>query len=488
MDELKQSAAPTSEMETANAILAGIATHEGNHFLRENQIIEVDDEHFFNEIIRRARIKQAPPHKAANAVPFVLEEVKAITNHLLSINDRFMWYNGKRWIEVTDKTVGLFLRGFALKLGIPSEVVKPVWGVDALIKQGHLDLNVAIRPQNKLFNFKNGVYDIEADVFREHRADDYLMYILPYNYAPNAVSELWQKALDRVLPNKIVQTLFQQAIGALIARMNTEKMPFLIGDGCNGKSLVINTLSNTMGSSNVSRVSLDNILDTSGKGVAMIDGKLLNISNETPQKVGSEELLKSYVSGESMKAKKLYKDEYETKNYARSVVAGNNLPITGDFSGGLYRRFLFIPFDEVIRKDEMDIHLEDKLRNELAGVMNWVLDGIRIMKKEGKFIQCVESDNVLKQFRLESDSVAMYLQEQGYEPSLSEYSKKLLCDIMKEYTDFCITNGFFKANSVTLSRRLKKLGYRVAKANQNKAYVWLEIKNISIESETDLPF
>lgn len=488
MDQLKESAAPTLEMETADAISAGTAPHEGNHFLQENQIIKVDNEHFFNEIMGKVRIKHAPPHKAANAIPFVLEEVKAMTNYLISANDRFMWYNGKYWREIPDKTVGLFLRGFALKLGIASEVVKPVWGVDALIKQGHLDLNVAIRPQNKLFNFENGVYDIETDVFREHRAEDYLMYILPYNYAPNVISELWQKSLDRVLPNKIVQTLFQQAIGALIARMNTEKIPFLIGDGCNGKSLVLNTLSNAMGSSNVSRVSLDNILDTSGKGVAMVDGKLLNISNETPQKVGSEELLKSYVSGESMKAKKLYKDEYETKNYARSVVAGNNLPITGDFSCGLYRRFLFIPFDEVIQKNEMDIHLEDKLRNELAGVMNWILEGIRIMKKEGKFIQCEESDNVLKQFRLESDSVAMYLQEQSYEPSVSDYSKKLLSDVMKEYGEYCLNNGFFKANSVTLSRRLKKLGYRVAKSNQNKVFVWLEVKNTPAEPETYLPF
>ncbi len=68
-----------------------------------------------------------------------------------------------------------------------------------------------------------------------------------------------------------------------------------------------------------------------------------------------------------------------------------------------------------------------------------MLEGLqRLLQQEG-FTPCDASREVLKQYRKESDSVAMFLSEENYKPSQEFTEGKVLYQAYKTY---CVDNGY----------------------------------------------
>ena len=64
----------------------------------------------------------------------------------------------------------------------------------------------------------------------------------------------------------------------------------------------------------------------------------------------------------------------------------------------------------------------------------------------------------VEDFRRESDSVAMFLDEGGYKPD--PQSCMLLKDLFYDYRSFCYENGYTPCSLKTVSKRLKNAGYK----------------------------
>ena len=80
-----------------------------------------------------------------------------------------------------------------------------------------------------------------------------------------------------------------------------------------------------------------------------------------------------------------------------------------------FRRFLIIPFDVTIPEHEQDKNLHTKIiENELSGVFNWVLTGLDRLLKQKRFSKCDAAQQAVEQYRIESDSVQMFLNETEY--------------------------------------------------------------------------
>ncbi len=166
-----------------------------------------------------------------------------------------------------------------------------------------------------------------------------------------------------------------------------------------------------------------------------------------------------------MFSRQLYKDGYLTTDYPASVVAVNNLPATLDHSDGFYRRAQIITFDNSIPADEVDPLFKTELQQERAGIMNWVLAGYRCLLQQGHFTVSPNITKSKERYRIETDSVASFIDELGYVPSETE--KQPLNELYIAFAEWAKRYGYQPSHVRNLSNRLRSLGFTVKKIGGN---------------------
>ena len=154
----------------------------------------------------------------------------------------------------------------------------------------------------------------------------------------------------------------------------------------------------------------------------MIANKLVNYASEINGKMETS-VFKQMVSGEPIPARLPYGKPMELKQYAKLIFNCNELPKDVEHTNAYFRRFLIIPFDVTIPEEEQDKKLHKKIiNNELSGVFNWVLEGSNRMILQNGFTECEAAKNILEQYKTESNSVQLFLNESGYRKNVKTIS------------------------------------------------------------------
>jgi putative DNA primase/helicase len=99
-----------------------------------------------------------------------------------------------------------------------------------------------------------------------------------------------------------------------------------------------------------------------------------------------------------------------------------------------------VPFPVTIPEAEQDRTLAAKIiRDELAGVFNWVLDGFnRVLVKQG-FTECEAARRELEAYKLQSDTVKLFLDEHDYKASA--HAHQPTAEVYRDYRQFCTDFG-----------------------------------------------
>ena len=388
-------------------------------------------------------------------------------------NGIFYLYNGEYWKSFEVDTIKVFLGDFARIIGVNEYDAKFYQFKDDLLKQ--LSSASIQNFRNKrddlvVINLLNGTFEISAErqELREFSRDDFMTYQLPFSYDPNAIAPMFEKYLNEVLIDKTVQRVVSEYLGYIFVRNNTlklEKVAFFYGDGANGKSVMFEIITALLQPENVSTYSIESLTDSTGYYRANIVDKLVNYSSEMSAKVGNSAIFKALASGEPLEVRSPYKEPYSAVDYARLIFNSNNLPSDVEQTEGFFRRFLIIPFDVTIPPENQDKQLSQKIiSKELSGVFNWILEGLKRLLEQKKFSSSEKIEFAVKQFRRESDSVALFLEDGLYYSDVDH--KMLLKNIYYQYKFFCVTNGYRAVSNKTLKKRLEKLDYQIEKVSK----------------------
>ena len=251
-------------------------------------------------------------------------------------------------------------------------------------------------------NFQNGTLDLNTMGVAKHDWKDYFRYVLPYDYDPKADCPMFKKYLNEVMPEKEAQDVLAEYIGWLfIPDLKLEKILFLYGSGCNGKSVFVEIVEALVGKDNVSHESLSDLCGEYGANSrANLAGKLLNTCSDVAPNAFAGDLFKRLASQEPISMKTLYKDVITTDEYAKMLFCLNELPKTNDISNGFYRRFLIAPFKVQIPKSKIDPELSKKIiAQELPGIMNWVLEGRERLLRNKRFTESPVMNRVLDEYK-----------------------------------------------------------------------------------------
>lgn len=393
-------------------------------------------------------------------------------------------YNGNYWAEVDRNEFEKFLGEAAEKMGVEEYDAKLYLFREALLKQ-FLALEYLPTPEpdkdNVLINLSNGTFEISTKFqgLRKFNRDDFLTYQLPFDFDESKAAPRFQKYLDRVLPDKSRQLVLAEFLGYVFVRngssaLKAEKALILYGKGANGKSVFFEVVTAVFGTHNVSNFSLQNLTEEKGFYRAKIGTKLVNYASEISTKL-EPSLFKQMVSGEPVEACLKYGQPFTMEQYAKFIFNSNELPRDVEHTHAYFRRFLIIPFDVTIPDDEQDKDLHHKIiESELSGVFNWILEGLRRLLANCNFTHCEAADNILAKYKMESDSVQMYVNDNGYKPSIEQ--KIPLKSLYEEYRTYCTENSFKICSNKTFSDRLRSVGFDVSERSNAGKLVFAEKK------------
>ena len=202
---------------------------------------------------------------------------------------------------------------------------------------------------------------------------------------------------------------------------------------------------------------------------AQLQNKLLNYASELNGRLETD-TFKQLASGEPIEARRIYGEPFMMCRYAKLIFNANELPREVEYSHAFFRRFIIIPFQQTIPEQEQDPQLAQKIiSSELPGVFNWVLTGLKRLLQNRKFTESEIARKQVEEYKLESDSVAMFLSEYNFKPSNVEYRK--VSDFYIAYKNFCESDGYRALGKGRFTKRCRTLGLVTEKKREHVIYV-----------------
>jgi putative DNA primase/helicase len=242
-----------------------------------------------------------------------------------------------------------------------------------------------------LIGVQNGVLDLKRREFRPGRREDYITKQAGVLHDPNARCPEWRKFLDTVTgQNKELQNYIQRIIGYTLTGSVREEVAFVLyGIGNNGKSTFRETIHALLGDY---ALAADAALLTERKNpggateeIARLKGRRFVAINETNENEQLHEArVKFITSQDTITARNLYGHFFDFFPTHKTFVTTNHKPIVRGTDEGIWRRLHLIPFTVTIPKSAVEKDFrERRLMPEMAGILNWAIEGVTAYLKEG---------------------------------------------------------------------------------------------------------
>lgn len=209
-----------------------------------------------------------------------------------------------------------------------------------------------------------------------HAPSHLATYGSPVNYNEEAAYPSFLTFLGELFDDETTVQFVQEWFGYTLSTSHKANAFVIgIGSGANGKSTLLDLLAQLVGIQNVASMPLSNF--NSEFGLEPLIDKKLNLATESDVDAFKTGKLKALTAGEDVSINRKNKQEITTKLATKLVFLMNELPLLSDNSFGFERRLHILPFDKVFLPHEQNKDLPKELTNELEGVLNWSLEGLR---------------------------------------------------------------------------------------------------------------
>lgn len=285
-------------------------------------------------------------------------------------------------------------------------------------------------------NVKNGMVNLITGELAEHDPKFLSLKQIPVTYQPEADCPRFKQFLTEVVSPEDAQTIIKFWGYTLAPICNMEKALVTVGEGENGKSVLLYTATEFFGRDNISSESLTSLCDNHFR-VAELFGKVANIKSElSPTKPNQLEMFKALVSGtDTITGERKHQHPFRFLNNAKLWFSCNKLPNVSFEEKAYYRRWIVINFPNTFVKGEnADVNLPDKLTNEeeKSGILNLALKGYQQLVKDGGFIEWNSVEKVKQCYvALAGDDIARFVME------CVTIDKEATCTMDEFYNKYC---------------------------------------------------
>lgn len=309
--------------------------------------------------------------------------------------------------------------------------------------------------------FRNGIYDLITGDLKPFSPDIVITNQIPWDYNPNAYSELADRTLDKIsCDDSQVRQILEECIGSCFYRSNHiggSKAFILTGEGANGKSTFIDMLQHLLSEENIASLDLKE-LDMKFQNAALF-GRLANLGDDISDEfIVNVSIFKKFVTGDRVQVQNKGEKPFEFNNYAKFLFSANNIPRIKDKTGAVLRRLLIVPFDAKFSNtdEDYDPDIRQKLQNQ--EVMEYLiiigLNALKAVIENKRFTESVKVAEELKEYEEFNNPIIGFFEE--CEADGFQIENEPTNDVYGKYQGYCINNGFNKMSKAEFSKQIKK--------------------------------
>lgn len=321
----------------------------------------------------------------------------------------------------------------------------------------------------------NGVVDLRSGRLLSHSRERLVSKQCTVPYDPDATCPRFDRFLHEIMLGDLdLVNYLKRYLGYCLTGMVSEQMLGVwYGQGSNGKSTLIETLLQTLGTY-AQKMSADLLTASKGRNssaptpeVARLKGARLVAGSETGE--GSrwdEPLVKTLTGCDRVVARKLHQEPMEFDPTWKLMIAVNHKPIVRGTDHGIWRRIHLVPFDACFTEARMDKSLGQTLLQERSGILAMLVRGCLEWQRMG----LAPPGRLLletKQYRQEHDVVGAYLLECTRERRGTRLPKTQL---YRSYRMWAGDNGEHCHGRSTFTRLMRERG------QAESAFDWLDIE------------
>lgn len=339
-------------------------------------------------------------------------------------------------------------------------------------------------------NQSNGVLEIGHDgtiVLHPHSENYDFIYKLDLAYNPDAgttfVTEFFLNAVEE---QEALDVIFEFIASSFIPTdiLNMEVMLILLGDGSNGKSMLLDAIINTLGKENVSTLEMSDFKNDTKLLTA--SGKILNIGTELNSKSFDSSLFKRITSNENVTVDRKYKSAITITQFPKLLFAANKLfENTGDNSHGFYRRLKIVKFDKRFDHTKKDPELRKKLMEHKHQVLTLIIEALQrfLLKKEFTYSPKIASAQL--EYESSQDSVRAFVTNcEVTMPKDGQPVFTIVKVIFTAYQAYCQEEGRIPKGKNKFLKRFKALGFAEYKSGNKRGY--RAVINKPVEQENSI--
>jgi len=397
---------------------------EADKEMEKIKALENEVSGFAQELKKRTKIYFNNKKLVANALAgdIVFENYDSVTG--TGVNRGYVVINDKTQ-EIYRYKDGVYISDGESKIRATAQLVMGDKSTQFFVNEVvHAVKNfLGLRIDRKTFNsytnlicMQNGVFNTETNELLPFDTKYYFTTKLNVKYDKDAKGERclqFFKEVHKPEDIPIIQELFGYC---LYPTYKYHKIFFFLGGGRNGKGTEIGLLGALLGEENIRAASVED-LTTSPYILATLFGKSANLCGEMgDEPIENSRILKT-LSGEDIidNARNIFGHPFKFKNYAKLVFSMNMPPEIKDRSDAIWNRLIYVDFpNKFMDKDpKTDPDLPEKLTtpDELSGLFNWAIEGLRRLKQNGGFSynRCVEEN--MRLYDMKSNPTLAYAQE-----------------------------------------------------------------------------
>ena len=343
--------------------------------------------------------EEVPPHKYSDdALADAFAERHRHHLRYVAVGAKWLHFDGRRWKQDdtlnTFNSVRLFCRGATEDCGDPRvrmslASAKTIAAVEKLAKA---DQRLAATAEQWdadpwLLNTPSGVIDLRTGGAKPPCPTDYITKMTAVS--PGGDCPLWKSFIERITnSDPELARYLQRAMGySLTGVTREEALFFCYGTGANGKSVLLRTVADIVGSYH-KEAAVETFTASKQERhpteLAGLRGARIVTCVETEQgRHWAEAKIKAVTSGEKIPARFMRQDFFEYTPQFKLIIAGNHKPGLRSVNEAIRRRFHLIPFAVTIPPEERDQQLSEKLKAEWPGILAWMIEGCLAWQRDG---------------------------------------------------------------------------------------------------------
>lgn len=311
--------------------------------------------------------------------------------------------------------------------------------------------NTKLNSDYRYICFKNGSLNLDTMTLEKHSPLMFFSVQLPVDYVPLdecSRGNVFEKYLnDLCSGDEVVKKVILESMGLALSNIPgylTKKCILMIGEKDCGKTQVKKLLTELIGIEYTSSMDLDKMND-SRFGTSELYNKRLAGSNDMRYTaINDMGIFKQLTGGDpiSIEFKGRGAFSYIYKGFIWFLA--NDFPMfSGKKGKEIYERFLVIPCKHVVKKEDQDPEIVEKMLKEREYIVSLCINHLLDLRKRNfKFITSSSMDEAINRYELLNNSLLQFVDEYcDVDDDISVNDRMTLAVFKKNYMIWCRDSG-----------------------------------------------